>query len=103
MDRLNVKNVATGLSPGKTLIHAPPIVVKPKMLDRATQVEPRWLLKAQGIETQGLINLIKQHLIDIICRITPSNREKMTALMFSEELCGDDCQPALLCYTLKGV
>ena len=27
----------------------------------------------------------------------------MTALLFSEELCGDDCQPALLCYSLKGV
>jgi hypothetical protein len=61
------------------------------MFDKGTQVEPKWLLKAYGIETQGLVNMVKHHLIDIICRITPYNREKMTSLMFSEELCGDDC------------
>jgi hypothetical protein len=56
-----------------------------------------------GIETQSLVNLVKHHLIDIICRISPYNREKMNTLMFSEEMCGEDCQPAILGYTLKGV
>ena len=46
-----MKNVATGLSPGKTMINPQPIIEKAKMIDRSTQVEPKWLLKAQGIET----------------------------------------------------
>jgi len=47
--------------------------------------------------------MVKYHLIDIICRISPYNREKMNTLMFSEEMCGEDCQPAIMGYTLKGV
>jgi hypothetical protein len=56
-----------------------------------------------GIETQSLVNMVKHHLIEIICRISAYNREKMTSLLFSEEMCSEDCQPALLGYTLKGI
>ena len=47
--------------------------------------------------------MVKHHLIDIICRISAYNRGKMNTLMFSEEMSGEDCQPAILGYTLKGI
>ena len=54
--------------------HSPP-KVKPKpavvKVDKVTQVKPRQLLKASGIDTQVLINTLKNHLIDVVCRISP--------------------------------
>ena len=82
-----------------------PVAAAPakSVAEKGNQVEHKWILKTLGIETQGLIKIVKHHLIDIICRLSPHLRDKMKALMFSEEMSADDCQPALLCYVLKGV
>lgn len=64
-----------------------PVVVK---VDKMTQVKPNKLLKAAGIDTQVLINTLKNHLIDIVCRISPYQREKTHSYLYSVEMMGDD-------------
>ena len=56
-----------------------------------------------GVDSQTIINMLKYHLIDIICRISPYQRDKMKTLFFSEEMCDDECQPVLMGYPIKGV
>ena len=77
-----------------------PVVQK---AEKSTQVKPRQLLKAAGIDTQGIINLLKNHVIDIICRISPYQREKTQSYLYSVEMMGDDNQPNLASLSLKGI
>ena len=87
----------------KSFVNKPQIERQVTKVEVGVQVRQKQLLQAQGIEDQGIINMIKNHLIDVVCRISSYQRDKMKMLMFSEEMCGDDCQPALLEYTIKGI
>lgn len=50
-----------------------------------------------------LINVLKNHLIDVVCRISPFQKEKTHNYLYSVEMMGDDGQPNLAAYSLKGV